>query len=663
MQISKKATELRKKINEHNIHYYVYDSPIISDSEYDKLLKELIELEEKHPFIVTPDSPTQRVGATPLKKFKTIKHSIPMLSLANAMDDKEIIDFNKQIKKNLNDDDQIEYICEPKLDGLAVELVYDNGIFTKGSTRGDGITGEDITQNLKSIKSIPLRLNDSKPPEKAEIRGEVFIDHTDFKVLNKSQLKKGKQPFANPRNCAAGSLRQLDPKIAANRPLKINCYAAGVIKGNEFDNHFEFLQKLPIWGFPVNNLIEKGYGSEFLIQYKNKIENLRNSLEYDIDGVVFKVNCLKKQQALGNRSKNPRWAFAGKFKSIQVTTVINNIISSVGRTGAITPVAQLEAVNIGGVIVKNATLHNQDEIDKKDIRIGDTVIIQRAGEVIPEVVKVILEKRSPNLKKYKIPKNCPKCNFKVVRKENESVVRCQNYSCPDQIKGRLNHFVSKSCMNIDGFGEKLVNQLVEKKKVKNFSDIFKLKINDIKYLDRQGDKSAKNIIESINRSKNTNLYRFINGLGIKNVGEQASKLLEKNFKSLNNLFNATFNDFVKIHEIGDVMANSLHDFFTSKENKILINNCIFYGLNFESKIEKKSNNLENIIFVFTGSLTEIKRSEAKKLVEKHNGKVSSSVSKNTNFLVAGKNSGSKLVKARKIGIKIISESDFIKMVY
>ena len=662
MQISKKAAELRKKINEHNIHYYVFDSPIISDSEYDKLLNELIELEEKHPFVVTPDSPTQRVGATPLKKFKTIEHSIPMLSLANAMNDEEIIDFNKQIKKNLNADDQIEYICEPKLDGLAVELVYDNGIFTKGSTRGDGITGEDITQNLKSIKSIPLRLNDSNPPEKAEIRGEVFIDHMDFKRLNKSQLKKGKQPFANPRNCAAGSLRQLDPKIAANRPLKINCYAAGIIKGYEFDNHFEFLQKLPIWGFPVNNLIEKGCGSKFLIQYKNKVENLRNNLAYDIDGVVFKVNCLKKQQDLGNRSKNPRWAIAGKFKSIQVTTVINNIIPSVGRTGAITPVAQLEAVNVGGVMVKNATLHNQDEIDKKDIRIGDTVIIQRAGEVIPEVVKVILEKRSPNLKKYKIPKNCPKCNFKVIRKENESVVRCQNYSCPAQIKGRINHFVSKSCMNIDGFGEKLVNQLVEKEKVKNFSDIFKLKVDDIKYLDRQGDKSAKNIIESINRSKNTNLFRFINGLGIKNVGEQASKLLEKNFKSLNNLFNATFDDFVKIHEIGDVMANSLHDFFTLNENKILINNCIFYGLNFESEIEKKSNKLENNIFVFTGSLTEIKRSEAKKLVEKHNGKVSSSVSKNTNFLVAGKNSGSKLVKAKKIGIKIISESDFIKMI-
>tara|TARA_S200000501_G_scaffold378919_1_gene444990 strand:+ start:8006 stop:9997 length:1992 start_codon:yes stop_codon:yes gene_type:complete len=659
--LKKRAQELRNEINIHNIQYYVHDNPIISDSEYDQLLNELIQIEKNNPELITLDSPTQRVGSTPLSEFNTIEHSLPMLSLANAMNDDEIFDFDKQVKKILNTENEIEYTCEPKLDGLAVELVYENGIFNHGSTRGNGYIGEDITQNLKSIKSIPLKLNDENPPSKLEIRGEVFINHKDFEKLNQSQLNLGKQPFANPRNCAAGSLRQLDSKITAQRPLKINCYALGLISQTQFERHSDFLKQLPKWGFPVNNLIKTGINSEFLIQYKNKIENLRDDLDYDIDGVVFKVNSIIHQNKLGNRSKNPRWAIAGKFKSRQATTIINNIFPSVGRTGAVTPVAKLKPVNIGGVLVSNATLHNQDEIDKKDIRIGDTVIIQRAGDVIPEVVKVILEKRNKDTKKYNLPNSCPECNSIVLKPDDEAVSRCQNFYCPAQIKGRLKHFVAKPCMNIDGFGKKLVNQLVDENLIQDFSDIFKLKLEDIQKLERQGKKSALNIIRSIQLAKNTNLSRFIHGLGIRNVGEHASKLLEEKFQSIDNLFQAQYNDFVNIHEIGDVMAESLFKYFSSKENQTLIKKSILLGIKFKQIKSLSSEKFTNLTFVFTGSLSRLKRSDAKNIVEKNGGKVTSSISKKTDFLIFGEKAGSKLKKAKKIGISIISESDFIKM--
>ena len=661
MDLKKRAQDLRDEINVHNIQYYVHDNPIISDGEYDQLLNELIQIEKNNPELITLDSPTQRVGSTPLSEFNTIDHSLPMLSLANAMNDDGIFDFDKQVKKFLNTENEIEYTCEPKLDGLAVELVYENGIFHHGSTRGDGVTGEDITQNLKSIKSIPLKLNDENPPEILEIRGEVFIDHKDFEKLNESRLISDEQPFANPRNCAAGSLRQLDSKITAKRPLKINCYAFGLMEDVNFENHSDFLTQLPKWGFPVNDLIETGSGAEFLVQYKNKIEKLRDNLDYDIDGVVFKVNSIHQQNELGNRSRNPRWAIAGKFKSRQATTIINNIFPSVGRTGAVTPVAQLEPVNVGGVMVSNATLHNQDEIDKKDIRIGDTVIIQRAGDVIPEVVKVILEKRSEDSIKYILPNLCPECNSTVIRPEGEAVVRCQNFFCPAQIKGRLKHFVAKPCMNIDGFGEKLVDQLVDEKLINDFSDIFKLKVEDIQKLERQGEKSAKNVIQSIKKAKNTNLHRFIHGLGIRNVGEHASKLLEKNFQSLDNLFQAQYDDFVNIHEIGDVMTESIFKFFNSQENQELINKCISLGLTFKQIKSNSTEKFSNLTFVFTGSLTQFKRSDAKKIVEENGGKVSSSISKKTDYLVAGENAGSKLKKAKEIGVSVISETDFLEM--
>jgi len=656
-----KLIELKQLINEHNINYYIHDKPIISDSEYDELLRELITIEEKFPELVTQDSPTQRVGASPLSSFNTIEHRIPMLSLANAMNNGEIKDFDKQIKKFLNSEDEVEYTCEPKLDGLAVELVYENGIFQYGSTRGNGVTGEDITQNLRSIKSIPLKILDNTPPKLLEIRGEVFINHNDFEKLNLSRLKKGEQPFANPRNCAAGSLRQLDSKISASRPLKINCYAFGILDGIKFDLHSDFLNQLPKWGFPVNNLIKTGMGKEFLIQFKENIESLRENLKYDIDGVVFKVNSLKKQNELGNRSRSPRWAIAGKFKSRHATTVINNIIASVGRTGAVTPVAQLEPVKVGGVIVSNATLHNQDEIDRKDVRVGDTVIIQRAGDVIPEVVMVILEKRKHISIPYILPTHCPECKSEIIKSEGEVVARCQNFTCPAQIKGRLKHFVSKTCMDIDGFGEKLVEQLVDNKIISNISDIFKLEINDIKNLERQGEKSAQNTIDSIDKSKNAKLSRFIHGLGIRNVGEHASKILEKKFHTLENIISTDLENLLEIHEIGDIMAKSITDFFSNQINIEMINTCIHFGLNFEIGSKINSNKFEGLSFVFTGSLIELKRSEAKKIVEENGGQVGSSISKKTNFVVAGENAGSKLKKAKDQNIPIISEIEFIEL--
>jgi len=656
-----KLIELKQLINEHNINYYIHDKPIISDSEYDELLRELITIEEKFPELVTQDSPTQRVGASPLSSFNTIEHRIPMLSLANAMNNGEIKDFDKQIKKFLNSEDEVEYTCEPKLDGLAVELVYENGIFQYGSTRGNGVTGEDITQNLRSIKSIPLKILDNTPPKLLEIRGEVFINHNDFEKLNLSRLKKGEQPFANPRNCAAGSLRQLDSKISASRPLKINCYAFGILDGIKFDLHSDFLNQLPKWGFPVNNLIKTGMGKEFLIQFKENIESLRENLKYDIDGVVFKVNSLKKQNELGNRSRSPRWAIAGKFKSRHATTVINNIIASVGRTGAVTPVAQLEPVKVGGVIVSNATLHNQDEIDRKDVRVGDTVIIQRAGDVIPEVVMVILEKRKHISIPYILPTHCPECKSEIIKSEGEVVARCQNFTCPAQIKGRLKHFVSKTCMDIDGFGEKLVEQLVDNKIISNISDIFKLEINDIKNLERQGEKSAQNTIDSIDKSKTATLSRFIHGLGIRNVGEHASKILEKKFHTLENIISTDLENLLEIHEIGDIMAKSITDFFSNQINIEMINTCIHFGLNFEIGSKINSNKFEGLSFVFTGSLIELKRSEAKKIVEENGGQVGSSISKKTNFVVAGENAGSKLKKAKDQNIPIISEIEFIEL--
>ena len=663
MEAKAHIKKLKSILNQHNINYYVKDNPTISDIEYDTLLRELEGLEKENPEFLTPDSPTQRVGGEPLEEFKSITHRIPLQSLANAMNESELEHFDSQIMKSLSITD-IEYIGEPKLDGLAVELVYEKGKFVYGSTRGDGYVGEDITHNLKTIKAIPLSITRDPIPEIIEIRGEVFINKSDFQLLNEDRIRNGKSVFANPRNCAAGSLRQLNPQITMNRPLRIYCYAPGVITGDiQFDSQIDFLNYIPKWGFPVNPHIKIGYGFSFIQKYYHDIELLRGNLDYDIDGVVFKVNEYKSQEILGVRSKSPRWAIAGKLKAQQATTVINDIILSVGRTGSITPVAQLDPINIGGVTVSNATLHNQDELDRKDIRIGDTVLIQRAGDVIPEVVKVIIEKRNHKSIRFQIPDICPICKDNVIRLDGEAVHRCINDICPAKIKGAIEHYVSKRCMNIDGLGTKIVELLIEQKLIKDIGDLYFLRLSDLIVLERMGEKSANNLINSINSSKKSTLARFIHGLGIKHIGENAAKILEQNFKGdLSLIMNASKDQFLSIHEIGEVMADSLVEYFSNNINQSVISKCLTNGLVFAPVKVIKSSIISNKVFVFTGNLQNMKRKDAMDMIESYDGKISSSISSKTDYLVLGNKAGNKLKKAQDNKITILTEDDFYELI-
>ena len=664
-QIITKIKSLRDQLNNHNYNYYVLDNPIVSDSEYDSLFRELQKLETLHPELITNDSPTQRVGATPLESFGTIEHNVPMLSLDNAMNKEQINAFYERLRKGLSINDHISIIAEPKLDGLGVELVYENGILSHGTTRGDGITGEDITINLRTITSIPLSLRSVNRNiiELLEVRGEVFIKKDEFNKLNKARLKNDLPPFANPRNAAAGSLRQLDPKVTAERPLSIFCYEPGQLKGDSFKTHKEFLSGLKDWGFPVNPEIKVVKNLDEMIDYHINLENKRNDLPYEIDGTVFKVNNIKQRNILGSKSRSPRWAIAGKFKSQQVTTLINDIVASIGRTGAITPVAKLESVNVGGVVVTNATLHNQDEINRKDIRIGDTVLIQRAGDVIPEIVKVIKEKRPIKTQSYSLPTTCPSCNSEVFRQKGEAVARCENVSCPAQVKARIEHFVSKSAFDIDGFGEKLVDQLVESKIIRTVDEIFKLKFEDLVNLDRMAEKSAHNILSAIKESKEISFNRFIYSLGIRNVGSHLSKVIEKAFKgNINDFINATFEELENIDEVGPIVAKTINKFWQDKTNINIVESCLAMGVKLDSNLEPISEKLMNKTIVFTGSLTQFTRNEAKSITENHSGKTSASVSKNIDFLVAGSDSGSKLRKANELGIPVLTEDDFLNLI-
>ena len=655
MDIKQKIKKLTDKINYHNMQYYAHDNPIISDSDYDVLFRELQSLESQYPDFICSDSPTQRVGSVPLDKFDQVTHRIPLLSLSNAMNSDELELFNTQMEKGL-ESKNIEYIGEPKLDGLAVELIYEHGKFIKGSTRGNGYVGEDITENLKTIKAIPLSLNNNFTiPTILEVRGEVFINHYDFEQLNQKRLNDGEALFANPRNCAAGSLRQLDSKITATRPLRIYCYAPGYIEGLSIKSQIEFLEILPKWGFPVNNKIQTGQGVQFLNSYYNHIESIRNNLKYDIDGVVFKVNSYQLQQKLGERSRSPRWAIAAKLKPAQAHSVVHDIVASVGRTGAITPVAKLDSVNVGGVIVSNATLHNQDEIDKKDIRVGDTVVVQRAGDVIPEIVKVIIEQRTPNSVPYILPSLCPSCNNSVSKSQDEAIMRCMNTNCPAQLEGRIKHFVSKNCLDIDGLGEKIVQLLIHNNLISNVADIFMLNHKQLSDLDRLGDKSANNIIKSISKSKNTTMSRFIHGLGIRNVGEHLSKILETKFNGdINSLIKSDLDTLISIDEVGDIVAESIINYFNDEHNLDIINRCFELGVIFEQSTYS-SKRLDNKIFVITGTLPSLSRKQAKDLIETNSGKVSSSISKKTDFLLCGDNPGSKYQKAQNLSIEIINE--------
>ena len=664
MNPEKRIDELRGIIQDHNYRYYILDDPTISDGEYDILLCELENLEKENPELITPDSPTQRVGSTPVTEFGTIEHRIPMLSLANAMNEEEFVAFDKRMQKGL-DTDSVTYMAEPKLDGLGVELVYENGLLVYGSTRGDGYTGEDITHNLKTIRGIPLslRIVDITVPALLEVRGEVFIRKDDFIALNKKQELDEKPPFANPRNAAAGSLRQLDPKITVDRPLSIYCYQGGMINGQTFPDHASFLDALKKWGLPVNPFVQVVTGSDGIISYHRELEEKRNDLPYEIDGTVFKINNYNERENLGSRSRSPRWAIAGKFKAQQATTVINDIDVQVGRTGALTPVAKLNPVYVAGVTVTNATLHNQDEIDRKDIRIGDTILIERAGDVIPKVVKVITEKRPNGTKPFQIPAECPACGHGAHRPEGEVILRCENISCPRQIKGRIQHFASKLAMNIDGLGVKVIDQLVEEGLLKTIDDLYSLNQESLAALDRLGEKSAGNLIEAISNSKETTFARFVYALGIRNVGEHIAKVLEKQFSgNLGEFQNADVEELENIDEIGPIVAETVVQFWSDKSNKLIVQNCLDKGVSLAEIEIKEYQPFEGQIFVFTGSLEKFTRKNAKDMVEDLGGKASSSVSKNTNFVVAGPGAESKLKKAEELGIDVLTEDEFLAKV-
>lgn len=662
-EIKERIEKLKGQLEYHNYRYYVLDDPVVSDTEYDRLMTELVALEEDHPEFLSPNSPTQRVGAKPLAEFETVTHTIPMLSLQNAMELDEVAEFDRRIKKLLRIND-VDYVMEVKIDGLAVELVYLNGEFTTGSTRGDGFTGEDITQNLRAIKSIPMRLlrdHDIPIPDRLEVRGEVYMGKNEFKELNKERELQGDPLFANPRNAGAGSVRQLDPRITAGRKLNIFCYAPGEILGVTLTTHYHFLDYLKKWGFRVNPLTKLCHNLDELISHYNYIQNMRDRIPYEIDGTVIKVNRFDYQVLLGNVSRSPRWAIAFKFQAHEETTIIEDIIVGVGRTGALTPVAVLKPVMVSGVEVKRATLHNEDEIVRKDILIGDTVIVSRAGDVIPEVVKVIKEKRTGQERPFTMPEECPVCGEKVVRQPGEAIRRCVNINCPAQIKGSIEHFASKRAMDIDGLGEKLVEQLVDKKAINDVSDLYYLEKNDLLQLERMADKSAQNLLDAISTSKKPSFQRFIYALGIRNVGEHISGLLADKFNSIEDLYTLDEDTLMAIPEIGPEVANSITSFFQDDKNRKTISRMLDAGVVIEYKKEGRKP-LLGLTFVFTGALKNMGREEARKLVESLGGKTVSSVSKKIDYVVLGEEAGSKVDKARSLDLKIISEEEFLSLI-
>jgi DNA ligase (NAD+) len=663
-EAAQRAAQLRGEIAYHNYRYYVLDDPVISDAEYDALMKELEGLEEQYPKLRSPNSPTQRVGAPPLEEFGTVAHTIPMLSLANAMEGAAVIEFDQRIKRFLKSDAEIAYVAEPKLDGVAVELIYEGGELTVGSTRGDGFTGEEITQNLRTIKTIPLHLIEQEltPPARLEVRGEVFMEVRDFQQLNKEREKRGESLFANPRNAAAGSLRQLDSSITAHRPLKIFCYGVGEVQGREFAGQWEVLQTLPQWGLRTNPLVRRCAHIQEAIAYHNEINQLREEQPYEMDGVVIKVDDFTLQRRLGEVSRSPRWAVAYKFPAKEATTRILNIRPQVGRTGALTPVAVMEPVRIGGVEVKRATLHNQDEIDSKDIRIGDTVVVRRAGDVIPEVVKVITSKRSGKERKFVMPDTCPVCGSDVVRLPGEAAHRCIGISCPAQVKGRIKHFASKRAMDIDGLGQKLIEQLVDKGMIKDIADLYYLTQDDLAALERMAEKSAANLIESLEHSKHPTLGRFIYALGIRHVGEHIAQVLARNLLSLDAIAHATEEELEAVPEIGPEVAQSVVRFFGDKGNRKEIERLLKAGIKIAEPKARKEEPLKGKTFLFTGFLEGMTRNEAKDLVEARGGEVTSSAGKGVDYVVVGKEPGSKYAKARELGLTIIDEEEFRRLV-
>jgi len=659
--ILKRAEQLREEINYHNYLYYVLDQPIISDADYDALMRELKEIEGKYPETVTPDSPTQRIGAPPSEKFASVSHSIPMLSLDDAFSQKEVLEFDQRGKRLLQTDEEIEYTVEPKMDGLAVELVYENGMFVLGSTRGDGYTGEAITANLRTIRSLPLRLIERHlpPPGRLEVRGEVFINKDAFKRLNEKRIEDGEPPFANPRNAAAGSLRQMDPNITASRPLNIFCYGIGIAEDYSFGTQWEVLSSLGKWGLRVNPMVEKLKGIHGAIRYHRRMNGKRKELDYEIDGIVIKVNDLELQKRLGAKAKSPRWALAYKFEAAQAITRIIEIQLSVGRTGAVTPIALMEPVKVGGVVVSRATLHNEDEIRRKDIRIGDWIIVRRAGDVIPEVVRSLSERRAGKEQVFVMPQTCPVCGSKLRRKPGEAAWRCPNPGCFPRLVKQLTHFAGKGAMDIDGLGPKVAEQLISAGLVRNISDLYLINLSDLLSLDRFAEKSAKNLLSAIETSKETTFARFFYALGIRHVGDVTAQLLADHFGSMKALMDASEEELKAVEGIGPEVASSIRFWFRDNHNLWLVKCMLDAGIKFTDLHETRASPLKDKTFVFTGGLPSLTREQAKNIVRDLGGQIASTVGRKTDYVVAGKNPGSKLQKALELGIPILSEEEFL----
>ncbi len=664
--IHDKLEQLRNQLRYHEYQYHVLDAPKIPDIEYDRLMLELRNIESVHPELITSDSPTQRVGALPLTEFEQIRHVLPMLSLDNVFDEQSYLAFDKRIHDRLNDQQDISFCCELKLDGLAVSILYENGKLVQAATRGDGYVGENITANIRTIRAIPLRLQGENIPRRLEVRGEVFMPHKGFEKLNEQARINGEKVFANPRNAAAGSLRQLDPRITAKRPLTFCCYGIGIIEGGQLSNsHWQRLQQLKVWGLPVSDKIRRLTGYQAVLDFYNDIQQKRNKLDFDIDGIVVKVDSIPLQEQLGFVSKAPRWAIAFKFPAQEQLTVLNDVEFQVGRTGAITPVARLEPVQVAGVIVSNATLHNADEIERLKIRIGDTVIVRRAGDVIPQIVGIIEDRRPLNTAEIIFPQYCPVCGSIIERVDGEAVARCTGgLFCDAQRKESLKHFVSRRAMDIDGMGDKIIEQLVDKEYVKTPVDLFKLNKDILVKLDRMGEKSAQNLLNALEKAKATTFPRFLYALGIREVGESTAVNLANYIVNLDNLSNANMDTLKCIPDIGEIVATHIINFFAEQHNQQVIEGLINdIGIHWPEpvKVSAVQNPFNGKIVVLTGTLHSMSREQAKETLIQLGAKVSSSVSSKTDIVIAGDSAGSKLTKAQQLNISIIDEEEMLKL--
>lgn len=665
LQAEQQIARLREQLNHHSVQYYVLDDPDIPDAEYDRLYRELQSLEQQFPDLITPDSPTQRVGDKPLESFAQVKHELPMLSLDNVFNEEALIDFNKRIQQRLEWDDEITYAAEPKLDGLAVSLLYENGLLVRAGTRGDGTTGEDITQNVRTIHAVPLKLSGDDVPPVLEVRGEVFMPKAGFEKLNQRAREQGEKVFVNPRNAAAGSLRQLDPRITAQRPLSMYCYSVGRVDGEmPHKTHSEMLNQLQHWGLPVCEERRTVNGVQGCLDYYQQMAECRAELPYEIDGIVYKVDSLRLQKELGFVARAPRWAIAHKFPAQEEITLVNEINFQVGRTGALTPVARLEPVFVGGVTVSNATLHNMDEVKRKDVRVGDQVIIRRAGDVIPEVVKVVPGSRQPGAQLIELPAQCPVCGSDVEQLEGEAVARCSGgLFCAAQRKESIKHFASRKAMDIDGLGDKLVEQLVDAGLIEHVNDLYSLSVEQIASLERMGEKSAANLVEALEKSKHTSLSRFIYALGIREVGEATAQTLAQHFASLQAIQQADEETLQQVEDVGPVVASHIVRFFKQPHNLQVIDALLQAGIHWD-EVEvtpPQQQTLQGQTFVLTGTLTDMSRDEAKKALQARGAKVTGSVSKKTSFVVVGDSPGSKAAKAEQLGVEILDEAGLMKL--